>query len=131
MLVFHTRGPSCTDASPCPDGLHNWFEYGFETPFQFTNVLDIESDYAASCSADRGANNQKKFFGINHFTRIPIQNRAEDLGTVESLETRIDECSSRNNDQPVNVVLIDFWTTGNLLQVVQEHNGELGRRRAV
>jgi len=129
MLVFHYRGPVCTDTDPCPDGLHYWFEHAFETPFQFSTVDAITSDYSESCSVDRGGGGSRKFFGVNHFTSIAFQNRAEDLGTAAMLERRIDECSTLQN-QPVSVLSLDFWSKTDLIQVVQDHNKALAQRRA-
>lgn len=130
MLIFHYRGPQCTSSDPCPEGLSYWFDYGFETSYEFESVDAITSDYASSCSPDRGADGTKAFFGINHFTSIPMQDRASELGTSSMLETRIQECQSINSDQPVSVLYVDFGSTGSLLEVTQQHNSALARRRA-
>ena len=130
MLVFHYRGPQCYSDDPCPDGLHYWFTYAYETLFEFNSVDEITSDYTASCSPDRGAESMRAFFGINHFVSVPNTDAAIELGTVSMLETRISECSSVNNDQPVSVVLVDFASETSVLEVTQDHNRALASRRA-
>ena len=129
MLIFHYRGPQCFSEDPCPDGLLYWFLYAFETSFQFSDPTAITSDYEASCVPDRGFDGKKLFFGINHFTEIPSSSEAKELGTESLLETRIEQCMSVNNNHNVSVVLVDFASDTNLLEVTQNHNKALGSRR--
>jgi hypothetical protein len=130
MLIFHYRGPQCFSDDPCPDGLHYWFSYAYETRYDFENVDAITADYSASCSPDRGADGTKAFFGINHFVSLPNDFAAKELGTVSMLKERISKCSAVNNDQPVSAILVDFASETSLLEVTQLHNKALARRRA-
>lgn len=116
VLLFHYAGPSCSEVA-CPAGLHEWFYYGAET--QFEN----ESVDAVTCPIDRGANGMQYFYAINDFVTDPLPSRsaAETLNSKSFLENLIDSCGSIEN-RDVNVVFIDFWEVGDLVEVTQRHN---------
>ena len=126
MVLFHYNGVDCTDGT-CPDGLHFYWSVGLETPFSFATVQDV-GNYTESCAAGRGQGGTKAFFGVNHFTDIPNPDRAKELGTADSLKAHIDACTQQQA-QPVNILYVDFWSLTDLVQVTQEHNDALGRRR--
>jgi hypothetical protein len=118
----------CITNDPCPDGLHYWFAYGFETPYDFESIEAITSNYDSSCAINRGTDGSKAFFGVNQFTSLPVKERASQLGTSQMLEERLSACSKVQNNQPVSVILVDFAEATDLLQVTQKHNSKLARR---
>ena len=143
LLVFHLNGPTCREGeSSCPDGLHYYFEYFQETEFQFETVdelLDVEQ----SCLVTRGAEaSTGVFFAVNNF--VTPQSAAAFLGEsspevvartvnardfaserIQNCATFIAEGAYRGEDD-VNILYVDFWSVGDIVEVVQEHNRNLG-----
>jgi hypothetical protein len=116
ILLFHYAGPSCSEET-CPPGFREWFYYGAETKFDNENVEAI------SCPIDRGSNGIQLFYAINDFVTDPLPSRssAETVNTKAFLENLVDSCSGIEN-RDVNVVWIDFWEEGDLVEVTQRHN---------
>lgn len=127
MLMFHHRGPDCVNTA-CPQGYHHWFTSVVETPFTFGDpaaLLDTEK----SCALDRGSGGFKNFFAVNSFTTLPDIDEARIVNTRQFLEDRNEACSALNGDLDVNIVYIDFWGVGDVLEVVQERNKQLLQTR--
>jgi Phosphatidylinositol-specific phospholipase C, X domain len=125
ILLFHYSGQSCSQVT-CPPGLHEWFYYGAETKFENENVD------AVTCPVERGANGMQYFYVINDFVTDPLPSRtaAETLNSKAFLENLIDSCGSIES-RDVNLVFIDFWEVGDLVEVTQRHNLNLVQQSSV
>lgn len=68
-----------------------------------------------------------EFFAVNNFVTniLPSKTAAAMVNKQDFLLKHIDACAEMNN-MTVNVVFIDFWNIGNLVQVAQEYNTALG-----
>ena len=125
IIFFHYNGQTCRDGF-CPQGsaFHDWFVYAGESAFEFGEVADVR-DTATACEITRGPSNAN-FFGINMFLTFPSRSAAEELNTLASLESQMNACSELNGSLDVNVIFVDFWSVGNLPELVQTEN----RKRA-
>ena len=117
ILFFHYNGQSCQDVT-CPVGFHDWFVYAAETEFSFASVEEVRNTDKA-CSVSRG-NVKNNFLGVNMFVTLPSKTASQDLNTLDSLRQHVQTCTSMNGD--VNVVFVDFWSQGDLPQLVQTEN---------
>ena len=126
MVIFHYNGPDCQEVS-CPPGLdHSWFQYGSETEYDFESAAEMQ-EYERSCPVDRGPQGAD-FFGINAFVTagigLPSKSEAEVANEFSFLLERTQECTQRNGLSVVNVVWVDFWSIGDLVQLTQQLNSE-------
>ena len=128
LVMFHYNGPNCSQTS-CPPGMLEWFrEYGSETEYSFDTATDMQN-YDLSCPIDRGPQNvAPSFFGINAFVTappgLPSKDQAEVVNTMAFLEDRVEQCTSRNGLNVANVVWVDFWSIGDLVELTQTLNAE-------
>jgi len=124
ILVFHYNGEFCS-TSKCPPGLDDWFNYAAETKFEFSTEEEFQ-DKAEACAITRGRPNAP-FYALNVFTMIPSKVLARELlNTKDFLEEHIKACSEVNGGRHVSAVFVDFFSEGDLPQVVQLHNSKLG-----
>lgn len=141
ILFFHYNGESCTKldattitntttttniSNPCPYGFHPWFMYAAETEFDFLSVKDLQ-DIPRSCRITRGGRSgYNQFFGINIFITparfIPTWKQINQYSFIKS---HIDECLSYNQKTFVNVILVNYWGVGDVLDVVYDMNAAL------
>jgi len=134
VLFFHYNGKeSCSSSSGnCPRGLHEWFDFAAETEFSFPTVLDVQN-VASSCRITRGGSNSEssdrlrwKFFGVNVFLSLANEAASRQLNAAAFLRQHLQDCASRNEGYGgVNLVLVDFWSVGDTLDVVHEYNAAL------
>lgn len=127
VLIFFYGGPSCrTTSLSCPPGFNEWFYYAAETEFEFPTVNALQN-ISSSCKITRGAGGYMEFFAVNNFVTniLPSKTAAAMVNKQDFLLKHIDACAEMNN-MTVNVVFIDFWNIGNLVQVAQEYNTALG-----
>ena len=109
------------DVYQCPPGFHDWFTFAGESKFDFDDESELY-DRATACNITRGRR-QGPFYAINVFLKIPSQDiQSTLLNTKSFLQDHIAMCSFENNGLDVNVVFVDFWSDGNLPEVVQTHN---------
>jgi hypothetical protein len=128
-LLFYYNAPSC-DQVTCPTGFHYYWDYAAETEFSFESISALDQT-GASCLITRGDGGTKAFFGVNAFVTLPDQNAAKSINTESYLNSRIDACSALNDDLDVNLILVDFWNFGDVLEVTQTRNAALvAERRA-
>ncbi|CAB9497777.1 integral membrane protein [Seminavis robusta] len=138
LIAFHFNGPDCSEAASCPDGMHYYFQYAQETPFDMPSIDSI-LDKETSCIITRGATTTDgSFFGVNNFVEasaFDLDNQLEAATQANSLEfakEHIEACSRIKQDgvyygdPNVNLLYVDFWHVGNIVQLVQEHNQRLG-----
>lgn len=142
LLFYHNAPTSCsssaqndgsndnnsTNVETCPPDFLDWFSFAAETEFEFDNVEAVLNDTKSACQISRGGGGSSAvdFFGINMFTKIPQQTSSVVLNQKQTLQTQIQACQSLNG-LAANVVSVDFWSQGNLPEVVQLHNDALGK----
>jgi hypothetical protein len=118
--------------------MHWYFEHAQETSFDFDSIQEI-LDSDNSCLISRGATTTTgAFFGVNNFVTskmLDTKSQAIDAETTNFLDfanQRIQKCREVFNTQPyrgegdVNLFFIDYWSIGDVVQVVQEYNRNLG-----
>ena len=130
ILFFHYNGNSCEEET-CPFGFHEWFKFAAETEFDFADTAAVR-DTGTSCSITRGDPVNNNFFGVNMFVTLPSRTASEELNALESLREHMEACSNLNGGIDVNVVFVDFWSKGDLPQLVQVENAaraKAARRR--
>jgi hypothetical protein len=113
-----------------------------ETEFEFETINDI-SDVESSCAVTRGViSGNGAFFGVNNFITTNGFGDADErkavarkVNALEFAQKRIEDCGAVVNNTrllggegDVNLLYVDFWQQGDIVQVVQEHNRKLGRR---
>ncbi|GKY93630.1 hypothetical protein MPSEU_000330400 [Mayamaea pseudoterrestris] len=127
IIVFvYNAQVSCRYAGSCPAGLHDWFLYASETVYEFASVDDV-TDAAVACPYDRGDEGYVDFYALNMFVSDPLPSRASSqvINQPDFLQSHLATCESvvaRN----ASVIFIDFWEEGNLVDLVQTHNQQLG-----
>lgn len=122
--MFHYNGPNDCSNGQCPPGFHYWFDYAAETQFSFQDVDDL-LDIENSCAITRGAGSTMDFFGVNSFTTPASKSDSETINTESFLENRISMCSLYQGGLDVNLVTVDFWSVGDLPELVQQRNSAL------
>lgn len=128
LLLFHLNGPTSCANGACPDGFHYWFDYAAETAFDFASTFELEAT-TTSCQVTRGAGSTKDFLAVTSFVTPPDQDAAEVINARSFLESRIQACSQHNGGLDVNLLYVDFWSVGDLPEVVQNHNKALAAAR--
>jgi hypothetical protein len=112
----------CYITQNCPLGFHDWFVYASETPFEFNTAADF-SDTTHSCNITRGRRTDPDFYALNVFPTVPsLKLSSETLNTYDFVDEHVNACSTVQHGLDVNVVFVDFWNTGDLPSVAQDHN---------
>jgi hypothetical protein len=120
LIVFHFSGPSCAETT-CPPGLHFWFDYGVNTQYDFGSINAL-LDTQASCSlTSAGRASTRDWFRVNNYVTLANPIAAGTVNSVEFAEERAAACSTQNN-LPVNLLAVDFWTRGSIVELVQNYN---------
>jgi hypothetical protein len=102
--------------------LPNVFRTGLmqEVPYKYSSVADLEGE--ESCRPHRG-HDEAPLFLLNHWVSPPSPELAAAANGEEVLLPRAERCSAERG-QPVNLVAVDFYESGDLLDVVDELNDE-------
>lgn len=124
ILFFHYNGQQCSgsNAVACPEGFHDWFSYAGETEFQFTSASQFQN-VEFSCLITRGSGSLD-FYGVNVFLQIPNLSTCGELNTREFLIAHVEACSTFTS-QDVNLILVDCWDEGDVLDIAREYNESL------
>lgn len=102
-----------------------WYHTGFaltqETPYDFKAVDELRSP--ESCRHNRGSVNSPLFL-LNHFVeKFPLSPKlSERVNGREVLERRAELCKEERSLQP-NLIAVDFYDRGNVLETVNVLNG--------
>jgi hypothetical protein len=129
-ILFFVYGGSEDCNRRCPAGFHDWYTYAAETESSFTSVGDIKDDPTGACEIALGEKGTRDFFGINVFIDFPSFESSAELNTESFLIERLETCSSQNGLDP-NLLSVDFWSEGDVLEVVYAHNEALVAPSAV
>lgn len=131
LILFKHGGQSCASAgvSGCVDFIQEFHEYAMETKYEFTSVDDVENS-DLSCTGDRGTTGSRDFYAINNFVAngligTPSQSASEHVNEKLFLQQRLKDCETQTGLK-ANFINVDFWQTGDVIQVTQEEN----KRRA-
>jgi hypothetical protein len=110
LLVFTSSGGGS------PEWYHSWWDWWWDNPY----AAETPEDF--SCAVDRG-HEDSPLMSINHFLTAPIgmQVLAQEANTLEVLQSHITDCIAAAGRKP-NQVIVDFYSTGALLDVVDELN---------
>ena len=100
------------------DWLFPAFDSIQETPYRFRQVSQL------SCGANRGGTTGS-LFQINHWIETPPAPRPSNAALVNAYDFllhRAEECAHARSHLP-NIIAVDFYRTGDVMQVVRHLNG--------
>jgi hypothetical protein len=125
ILFFHYNGIRCDSGQiTCPPGFHDWFGLTGESKYDFMTVEELD-DKESACNITRGRL-KGPFYAVNDFLTIPSREDSKKyLNTKAFLQDHIQACEAENDGLDVDVVFVDFWSEGDLPEVVQLHNLQL------
>ena len=119
LIIFaHGDGmESCTSSGSCPEGI-----FSTDSNYEQTNWND-KSCTVKGASFDTNID----FFLMNHWmngieTDLPYKDNAEEFNTLAALSERYNLCTERKP----NIVAVDFWHVGDVLDFVKQVNEQLG-----
>lgn len=136
VFMFQFNGPECdsqgtSGKQKCPDGIHSYNEYAINTEWQFQQINEIQ-DTSKSCRLQPETpfplRASQVFFGVNNFVSPPSQTNSRVLNSLDFSKKRIEECGKQQN-RNVNFIYADFWSEGDLPELVQSHNLNLAKQR--
>ena len=117
--MFQHNGPSCWDENGYPYGIHDTFEYMFDTPFDLTSASQL-ADYSMSCSMEQGSWGYKSFFISNHYVSNPLVlpdvSDTRTINKFQVLEDRAIAPAKKNFLKLTNLLSINFWELGDVLK---------------
>lgn len=104
-------------SGPPPNWYHHAWDLYFDTPY------DFDSQDAFSCASHRGEE-QSELFLVNHWLSGPLSrvSNAEQVNQYSVLRQRLEDCWAERGQIP-NLVAVDFYDRGDLIQVVDALNG--------
>mmetsp|Transcript_2438 Transcript_2438/g.3410 ORF Transcript_2438/g.3410 Transcript_2438/m.3410 type:complete len:333 (-) Transcript_2438:644-1642(-) len=123
IIAFHHEGPTCSVEGECPTGLHYYFDYVGESDFITESVAEMK-DYTNSCPITRGSeskNGRENLYAVNNFLTTPNENVAASTNELLFIKERVEGCKDETGLLP-NMVIIDFWSLGDLPEFTQEEN---------
>lgn len=119
ILFFHYNGERCNSSITCPYGFMDWFDYAAESDFSLADV-DALLDKDNACRITRGETSTS-FYGVNDFTSLANPKACGVLNSGEFLRNHIVSCANVTQ-RDVNLVFVDCWDVGDVLEVVHEYN---------
>ena len=102
-----------------PAWYHSGFELTQETPYRFETVDDMRSD--TSCAPNRGEPDSP-LFQLNHFISPADSDTSASANEFQFLLDRALACKRERGLVP-NLVAVNFWEEGSVVDVVDEMNG--------
>jgi len=101
---------------------HQGFELAMETPYTFTSAEELASP--AGCVKNRGGTG-KPLFQLNHWVeKLPRSpSTAEKVNGFDFLVRRARLCQQLRNDALPNIVAVDYYNKGDVVDVTQAFNG--------
>mmetsp|Transcript_34111 Transcript_34111/g.73931 ORF Transcript_34111/g.73931 Transcript_34111/m.73931 type:complete len:371 (+) Transcript_34111:261-1373(+) len=120
IVVFQHDGPDCSVAGSCPAGIHDYFDYTAETPFEFSSV-DNMRNVETSCVINRGPKEGAAFYGVNTFVTPPNVDTAAVVNSLTFVKRRLNRCSRASGLIP-NFITVDFWSIGDVPEIAQRRN---------
>jgi len=131
MIVFQHAGSNtprsdCTNDGECPDGVYNFYDYGFQTPWDLNE--DGLNNYETSCQFYVGQRSGD-FIMNNHFAKdlLPDEAIARRINTVSKLQDRMKYCTDNVwEGKNTSLLVVDFWSVGDVVDAANEQNAALG-----
>ena len=118
LIIFaHGDGMITCTSGTCPEGMFFTYDH-----FEQTNWND------KTCTAKGETfDTSIDFYLTNHWmneakTDLPYKENAEEFNTVTALSDRYNLCT----EHKPNIVAVNFWSVGNVLDFVKQVNEELG-----
>jgi hypothetical protein len=121
ILFFQHNGNNCRVEGGCPPGIMGTFQHMFDTPWD----LDEEGllDFDRSCTKNRGQLNSQLMLS-NHFADegfFPSLEISRNVNRLTVLRDRHEHCREKL-EKEVNVVVVDFWSVGDVIEYAREEN---------
>ncbi len=91
-----------------------------EVPYDYRSVAELEDD--GSCRPHRGHDDAPLLL-LNHWVTPPSSELAAEANDEDVLLSRAERCAE-DRGQPVNLVAVDFYGTGDLFATVDDLNGD-------
>ena len=112
----------------CETSKNSFWRYGFQTNWDLSTVADVE-DYDVSCAIKTGIETRENTFMLNnHFSNnrlgLPSQGIAEIINAKEFLQNRLEACTEIVGRR-TNLLAVDFWSIGDVVDVVNINNAAL------
>ena len=107
---------------PSVPWMHRAYDVMQETPFHFTKPSQLKS--ASSCKPNRG-DTGKSIFLMNHWidtAPLPLPTNAGTVNGRKFLLDRVKRCEKERGVR-ANLLAVDFYRTGNLMDAVDTLNG--------
>ena len=127
MIIFQHDGGNCDIEGLCPRGVLSTYTYAFETTYKSRGV-DALLNVTNTCLITRG-DHRNAFFISNHFAvnrlKFPDYGIAEVANSIQNLRNRLDACQEIVGKR-VNLLTVDFWSVGDVLEVVTSYNEGIG-----
>lgn len=121
LLIFaHKDGmESCTKMS-CPEGIM----------YTYDHIAQTKDGESRGCDATTSNNvNSYGYFLLNHWENdeydLPSEDNARALNTYDKLQKRFSSCVGRTP----NLVTVDFWELGELLEFAKDINVETAKKK--
>ena len=99
------------------------WEHWLDNPYSAQELSDF------ACLPDRGDQSTASLYNVNHFLTNPIalESLAQAANEKEVLREHLARCKQETGLTP-NQLLVDFYSIGSVLEVVQEENALLPER---
>ncbi len=132
VLFFYFKGPDGSgDHVP---GLNFWYDFALATNWEWESVSELESTLLDNCPITRGTGTangdlfvieayvtETALFGLQF---QPSRDAAQQINTVEWLGSILDSCFDTHGF-PATIIMVDFWSEGNLTTLMQQRNALL------
>mmetsp|Transcript_6834 Transcript_6834/g.11907 ORF Transcript_6834/g.11907 Transcript_6834/m.11907 type:complete len:393 (+) Transcript_6834:142-1320(+) len=120
VIMFHYNGPDCDVAGECPDGLHWYYNYASDNPWNHETIASI-TDTSNSCVLRPNGVNRNVFVGLNNFVSPPSQDSAATLNAYDTSLNYVETCGATFGTD-VNFLIADFWSEGEIPRMTQDYN---------
>jgi len=128
MIVFQHGGDNSPDTNcallgDCPDGVYNFYDYGFQTPWDLKE--DELNDYERSCRVFVGRESADDFIMNNHYAKelVPEEDIAKQINSLSNLQDRMKICSENVwRGRNTSLLVVDFWSIGDVVKAANEQN---------
>jgi len=132
VLFFYFQGPNGTGDHIA--GLNYWYDFVLATNWQWESISELESTLFDTCPITRGIDTatgdfflieayvtEKALFGLQF---QPSRESAQQINTVDWAGNILDACFDIHGF-PANIIMVDFWSEGNLPTLIQQRNALL------
>lgn len=127
MLVTCVRNVAIVLIPRTSRFFYRTYNYVFETSFELDGAEEV-LDFDSSCQRTRGPADAP-FMLSNHWAGgglfgLPDDDVSREVNTANVLSARLDACEQMLGKR-TNFLMVDFWSIGDVMQVVNEYNAAL------